>query len=220
LSFGLRQPAAKDDGDETEEQSARDKYHKIVDEIETAIRDASQPGRPRLIFAAASNSGKNDPRAFPANNNRWVICVHASKGNGEDGGINPEIQSGFNFMTLGMGLELMERENFVKNGRARSRFNRVIKSGTSFATPIAAGIAATVLDLASRVDAINPRAKIKLKRPEGMEKMLMLMSTPTPMGGLRDRLYYMAPWHHWKSGWETDASRSRWVWDTINLEID
>ncbi|EXK77688.1 hypothetical protein FOQG_17614 [Fusarium oxysporum f. sp. raphani 54005] len=213
MSFGLRQPAARDNGDEAEEQSARDKYHKIVDEIETAIRDAS----PRLIFAAASNSGKNDPRAFPANDDRWVICVHASEGNGEDGGINPEIQSGFNFMTLGMGLELMERENFVKNGRARSRFKSVVKSGTSFATPIAAGIAATVLDLVSRVDAINPRAKKKLKRPEGMEKMLRLMSTPK--GGLRDRLYYMAPWHHWQSGWEMDASRSRWVWDTINLEV-
>ncbi|KAH7308885.1 hypothetical protein B0I35DRAFT_88127 [Stachybotrys elegans] len=213
MSFGLRQPAARDDGDEAEEQSARYKYHKIVDEIETVIRDAS----PRLIFAAASNSGKNDPRAFPANDDRWVICVHASDGNGEDGGINPEIQSGFNFMTLGMGLELMERENFVKNGRARSRFKSVVKSGTSFATPIAAGIAATVLDLASRVDAINSRAKKKLKRPEGMEKMLRLMSTPK--GGLRDRLYYMAPWHHWESGWEMDASRSRWVWDTINLEV-
>jgi hypothetical protein len=145
-----------------------------------------------------------------------VTCVHASEGNGKDGGINPEIQSGFNFMTLGMGLELMEREVFVKNGRTCSRFKSVVKSGTSFATPIAAGIAATVLDLASRVDAINPRAKEKVKMPEGMEKILRLMSTPK--WDLRDRLYYMAPWHHWTNGWEMDESLRRWVWDTINVE--
>ncbi|KAM7185093.1 hypothetical protein V8F33_012602 [Rhypophila sp. PSN 637] len=213
ISFGLRKPAARDDADEAEKQLARDKYEELAKEIETAIRDAS----PRLIFAAASNSGKNDPRAFPASDAPWVICVHASEGNGKDGGINPEIQSGFNFMTLGMGLDLMKRENFVKNGGERSRFKSVVKSGTSFATPIAAGIAATVLDLASHVDAIKPRVKKKLKSFEGMEKMLRLMSTPK--GDLRDRLYYMAPWHHWKSGWETDESSSRWVWDEINQKV-
>ncbi|KAJ4024685.1 hypothetical protein NW766_000925 [Fusarium irregulare] len=213
MSFGLRPPKVRDDVDEATQQSARDKYDEIVDEIESAFQDAW----PRLIFAAASNSGKNDPRPFPANAGRPVICVHASEGNGEDGRINPEIQSGFNFMTLGMGLELMEKEYFVKKGRACSRLKNVVKSGTSFATPIAAGIAATVLDLASREPTITSRVKRKLKTPEGMERVLRLMSTPK--GDQRDRLYYMAPWHHWTSGWEMDESSRRWVWDTITREF-
>ncbi|RTE81984.1 hypothetical protein BHE90_003558 [Fusarium euwallaceae] len=214
MSFGLTRPAARDDGDEAKEQSALETYNNIVYEVEAAIRKAS----PRLMFAAASNSGKNEPRAFPARDNPYVICVHASEGNGKDGGINPEIGSGFNFMTLGMGLNLMKRENILKNGRASARYKRVVKSGTSFATPIAAGIAATVLDLAARVDEIDERVEEKLKRPEGMEKMLRLMSTPK--GDVRDRMYYMAPWHHWTPGWERDERRRRWVWDTINLQFD
>lgn len=213
MSFGLRQPAARDDRDEAKEQSARDKYIKIVDEIEDAIRKASS----RLIFAAASNSGKNNPRAFPASDDPYVFCVHASNGNGEDGGINPEIQSGFNFMTLGMGLELMELESRIENGRARSTFKRVIKSGTSFATAIAAGIAAAVLDLASRIKVIKPRTKKKLKTREGMKKMLSLMSTSK--GDQGARLCYMAPWLHWKSGWELDESTRICIWETTNSEV-
>ncbi|KAI8674311.1 Peptidase-S8 domain-containing protein [Fusarium keratoplasticum] len=214
MSFGLTRPASRDDGDEVKEQSALETYNNIVHEVEAAIRKAP----PRLMFAAASNSGKNKPRAFPARDNPYVICVHASEGNGQDGGINPEIGSGFNFMTLGMGLDLMKRENIVKNRRALARYKRVVKSGTSFATPIAAGIAATVLDLAARVDEIDERVEEKLKRPEGMEKMLRLMSTPK--GDVRDRMYYMAPWHHWTPGWEREERRRRWVWDTINLQFD
>ncbi|RSL68667.1 hypothetical protein CEP54_002672 [Fusarium duplospermum] len=215
MSFGLTRPAPREDGDQAKEQSALETYNDIVYGVETAIRKAS----PRLMFAAASNSGKNEPRAFPARDNPHVFCVHASEGNGQDGGINPEIGSGFNFMTLGMGLELMNRENILKNGRALARHKRVVKSGTSFATPIAAGIAATVLDLAGRVDEIDERVMEKLKRPEGMEKMMRLMSTPK--GDVRDRMYYyMAPWHHFTPGWEREERKRRWVWDTINLEFD
>ncbi|RSM13598.1 hypothetical protein CDV31_005768 [Fusarium ambrosium] len=214
MSFGLSRPAARDDGDEAKEQSALETYNNIVYEVETAIRKAS----PRLMFAAASNSGKNEPRAFPARDNPYVICVHASEGNGKDGGINPEAGSGFNFMTLGMGLDLMKRENTLKNGRALASYKRVVRSGTSFATPIAAGIAATVLDLAARINEIDERVEEKLKRPEGMEKMLRLMSTPK--GDVRDRMYYMAPWFHFTPGWERVERRRRSVWDTINLEFD
>ncbi|RSM09815.1 hypothetical protein CEP52_003924 [Fusarium oligoseptatum] len=214
MSFGLTQSASRHDGDDAGEHSALEKHHSIVDEIEAAIRKAP----PRLIFAAASNSGRNEPRSFPASDNRYVFCVHASTGNGQDGGINPELGNSFNFMTLGMGLDLLERETFAKNGRAMSRYKKAVKSGTSFATPIAAGIAATVLYLAARVDEIDERVEEKLKRPEGMEKMLRLMSTPK--GDVRGQMYYMAPWHHWTPGWERDEKRRRWVWDTVNLQFD
>ncbi|UPL01136.1 hypothetical protein LCI18_012070 [Fusarium solani-melongenae] len=203
MSFGLTRPASQDDGDPVKGRSGLETYNNIVHEIEAAIRKAS----PRLMFAAASNSEKNGPRAFPARDNPYVICVHASEGNGQDGGINPEMVSGFNFLTLGIGLELIKRENLVKKGRSLATYKRVVKSGTSFATPIAAGIAATVLDLAVRRGEIDERAVEKLKRPEGMEKVLRLISTPE--GDVRDRMYYMAPWLHWKPGWEQEERRRR-----------
>ncbi|KAJ4310138.1 hypothetical protein N0V84_011131 [Fusarium piperis] len=213
MSFGLTRPAARDDGDEAKEQSALERYLNIVDEIDAAIRKAS----PRLMFAAASNSGKNEPRAFPASDNPYVFCVHASTGNGHDGGINPETGSDFNFMTLGMGLDLLERENFTKNGRSRARYKKVVKSGTSFATPIAAGIAATVLDLAARTSAIDKWTRDNLKRFDGMEKMLRLMSTPK--GNVNDRMCYMAPWQHWESGWEREEALRTRVWNEINVKV-
>lgn len=213
ISFGLRHPTAQEDLNREEKRLLSERYIRIVDDIEEAIRNATFQA-PRIIFAAASNNGKNDPRAFPANCEQ-VICVHASEGNGEDGAINPEAESGFNFMTLGMGIELMER--VLQPGKKFPKYRKVIRSGTSFATPIAAGIAATVLDLASRVEAINGRTNKKLRRREGMEKMLRMMSTPKSND--RGQLHYMAPWHHWKSGWEMDAARSRWFWDSINEQF-
>ncbi|KAL2883180.1 hypothetical protein SGCOL_001368 [Colletotrichum sp. CLE4] len=210
MSFGLRPPTAREDGDKVEEERAMKEYEQIVDDIENAIVDASIRSR-RLMFAAASNSGKNEPCAFPARFSQ-VFCVHASEGNGEDGGINPELETGFNFMTLGMGLKLLEKKPGGSSG-----YRKAIKSGTSFATPIAAGIAATVLDLATRVREIKPRAKNKLKRHDMMEKMLQMMSSPK--NDVRDRLCYMAPWHHWKSGWQMNETERRLVWDTINSKL-
>ncbi|KAH6997692.1 peptidase S8/S53 domain-containing protein [Ilyonectria sp. MPI-CAGE-AT-0026] len=158
------------------------KHNEVVDDIENAIREASIKS-PRLMFAAASTNGNNYLRAFPASYDPYVFCVHASEGNGEDGGINPNppAGSGFNFMTLGIGLEVMERL-MPNGGRKFPSYKTVVKSGTSFATPIAAGIAATVLDLAARVEAINTRAENNLRRPEGMKQMLNLMSTHKWLG--------------------------------------
>ncbi|KAI0153424.1 hypothetical protein BJ166DRAFT_532751 [Pestalotiopsis sp. NC0098] len=211
MSFGLRRPEANVERDRNKEHAASNHYRNIIDDIERSIRRASH--NPRIIFAAASNDGKNAERAFPANYQPRVICVHASHGNGEDGGINPPAKSGF--MTLGMGVELSEREWITKGGRDFPKYKKVIKSGTSFATPIAAGIAATVLDLASRVEAIDNQVKDKLSWSEGLEKVLNLMTVPDAQGGLS----YMAPWHHWKSGWETDETEARSVWDTINRQF-
>lgn len=213
MSFGMRHPTAREDGNEEEERRALEKYKEIIDDIEVAIRNASGKS---LFFAAASNSGKNEPRAFPASYHPWVICVHASEGNGQDGGINPELGRGFNFMTLGMGLKLMEWIWDESGKKPAWRYKEVMKSGTSFATPIAAGIAATVLDLAARVNAINHRAKMKLRRTEEMEKILQEMSNANPRYGIQAKLYYMAPWHLWKRGWHRDNNETNLVWGTIN----
>ncbi len=217
MSFGLRPPVPRTDGNQAEERLALENYQHLVDGIETAIRDASVQS-PRIMFAAASNNGKNEKRAFPARYDPWVICVHASDGKGNDGGINPPTGSDANFMTLGVGLELMERQWVHVGGTPRPTYKTVYRSGTSFATLIATGIAATVLDLASRVSAIEDRAREKLKRAEEMRKMLRLMSIPKH--DFCGHYCFLAPWNHWEKHWQANETKSRNAWDSINVLFD
>lgn len=149
---------------------------KINGEIELAS--------PRLFFAAASNGGKNQPRAFPSTHPS-VFCVHASDGNGNEYGINPHHDDKENnIMTLGAGIELYdEREgDFVYMG------------GTSFATAIAAGLAANILELTSRVPGLDKRSKAALKTTDGMRTLFHNMSGPDK-GKPRP---YVAPWRYWE----------------------
>lgn len=87
----------------------------------------------KLIFAAASNGGGNEPRAFPAKE-FGVFCIHVSDGKGNKTGINPPAGYIDNFSTLGHAVE--------------SQWNRETTyiSGSSFSTPIAAAIAANALE--------------------------------------------------------------------------
>jgi Subtilase family len=207
-------PPPLPDGNQDEERKALRDFNDLVDGIQDAIRNASMKA-PRIMFAAASNNGKNGRRVFPARYDPWVICVHASDGKGHDCGINPPTESGANFTTLGMGLELLERR-WVSAGRTRqATYKKVYKSGTSFATPIAAGVTATVLDLAARVSAIEDRTKKKLKRCEEMRKVLRLMSIPKHDFG--DQYCFLAPWNHWAEHWQADEAKCRTAWDSINL---
>jgi hypothetical protein len=187
MSFGLRPPASLEE---------KDKFLEIRGDIEDAIDKAGH----RIIFAAASNSGKNQPRAFPATC-RKVICVHASDGKGEDGGINPEPEPDENFMTLGIAVELLEK------GKS------VYKSGTSFATPIAAGIAANVLAIAARRTELSNRVKQELKKCDGMRTMFRLMSPHKSIPKYR----FVAPWLHWSESWRVKNGS---VWLDIENELN
>lgn len=121
--------------------------------------------------------------------------MYASDGNGQEGGLNPEPEVGFSIMTLGMNVALMARYPFTTTGgRTRMYYYSKSLSGTSLATPIAAGMAAIVLDLATRVNEVSPRTRTKIRRPENMEKVLRMMSTNKDSGN--GRFHYMAPWLH------------------------
>ncbi|KAI1636336.1 pfs domain-containing protein [Biscogniauxia mediterranea] len=96
-----------------------------------------------LLFAAASNSGAKLGRSFPARE-PTVIAVHATDVNGNRSGFSPTAATdNLNIATVGEAVESawpvhlcdeVENPEYVK-----------YKSGTSFATPIAAGIAAFLL---------------------------------------------------------------------------
>ncbi|KAF4432615.1 hypothetical protein FACUT_8303 [Fusarium acutatum] len=131
--------------------------------IESAVSFAT--GKGVMIFAAASNNGALTERARPARRDD-VFCIHASDGLGNKGNMNPTPQEGTrNFSTFGVAVP------------ARYDGKMVCKSGTSFATPIAAGFAATILHFIQTVDyewSIQDRKMFY--RKDGMQKIFVKMS--------------------------------------------
>ncbi|EFX04389.1 extracellular serine protease [Grosmannia clavigera kw1407] len=128
------------------------------------------------IFAAASNGGGNKPRSYPASRPFGVICVHASDGLGNKGGINPTpLKRGDNFLTLGIGIE------------SKWKGNDVIKSGTSFATPVMVAIVANVLKFALHKCDLDSYRFDRLREYDGVCQILRLMARE------RDQYDYVMP---------------------------
>lgn len=99
-----------------------------------------------LMFAAAANNKFNDlefPIGFPARLGDGVICINAHAPNDEPSHSSPrEYKGRANFALPGQGITTIGLGG-----------QRVVKKGSSCATPIAAGIAALVLDFNARMRA-------------------------------------------------------------------
>jgi hypothetical protein len=151
--------------------------------IDTAVDNAIDAGK--LLFVAASNNGGISGRARPARH-EGVICVHASDGKGNKGGMNPTpLPNSDNFSTLGVAVPSQwKREN-------------VWKSGTSFAAPIAAAFAADVLEYAKyKCNNLKARKWKLLHQKRGMRAVLRRMAEQ------RDGYDFIHPGRLWKD-WDT-----------------
>lgn len=101
----------------------------------------------KIILAAAANNGTMDSIMFPANL-PTVICIHAADGAGKPSAGNPPTRPGKDFSILGEAVEsawCCGPMGAITDEQA-ARTKR--KSGTSVATPIAAGVVALILELA------------------------------------------------------------------------
>lgn len=114
-----------------------------------------------IILAAASNKGANAPRAFPARMDN-VIAIHATDGMGNPCGFNPNPwPKVFNLSTLGTDIPSpLEDDKFVPKG-------------TSYSTPIAAGMAANILTLVESFHGPDndDLTQYRAHRREGMQAM-------------------------------------------------
>ncbi|KAI9146885.1 Thermostable alkaline protease [Paramyrothecium foliicola] len=150
------------------------------DAIDAAVERAVEKGK--LIFAAASNNGGISGRARPARNED-VLCIHASDGLGNKGDMNPSpLLDANNFSTLGVAVPF------------RWKGQDVWKSGTSFATPIAAAFAADVLEFCQHKCSLLPRRKQILFRRRGMQVVFREMSEK------RDEYDFVHPGRLWRDG--------------------
>lgn len=139
----------------------------------------------KIIFAAASNGGGNESRAFPASLD-GVFCIHVSDGKGNKVGINPAPVSDDNFSTLGNAID--------------SKWNgeEVYISGSSFAAHVAAAIAANALEfIRHNLAGKNDRPK-DFYTPRGMKELFRCLSDRI------DGYDYVKPWKK-KYMWDNET---------------
>jgi len=115
--------------------------------IEEALKLASS--KDILIFASASNDGRNKKDlCFPAKLS-FVFAIGAADVNGTDAGFSPpRLTNDYQYSVLGVGVSGKSSNVATKcdpsDQQGRS-FSSRVKSGCSFATPIAVGITALLL---------------------------------------------------------------------------
>ncbi|KAM0226893.1 hypothetical protein ACHAPO_011987 [Fusarium lateritium] len=136
-------------------------------------------GQRILFFAAAANEGGNRNEMFAASNQN-VMSIRGSDDRGWACNFNPppDYNAETCFMTLGVDVPGASLVNSDDEG------GEILKSGTSVATPIAAGIAAMLLGYAKIHEKelhllLGPRDKEKLwkiSRISGMSKLFGKMS--------------------------------------------
>jgi subtilisin family serine protease len=140
--------------------------------VKESIRDAFYHGV--TVFAAASNSGAtpNHPVSFPASM-RQVICINSTDGFGNPSAWNPSPTRDRNFSIIGEGIEAAWPTQLGAT-------NAKVASGTSVATPIAAGIAALILQYARQhgPKAMRVRNPERLRDCDEMRKVFQFMTQP------------------------------------------
>ncbi|KAJ4861912.1 subtilase family domain-containing protein [Trichoderma breve] len=135
-------------------------------ELEDALANAH--AKRVLLFAAASNSGGKLGRAYPARDQN-VIAIHATDTDGNRSRFSPTALShDINLATVGEAIESAWPVYLSDNSNSKALR---CKSGTSFATAIAAGIVGFLLlyakiHLPEKADALKSRRRMQalLKR--------------------------------------------------------
>ncbi|RYP30525.1 hypothetical protein DL767_006202 [Monosporascus sp. MG133] len=155
------------------------------DALQAAIDKAY--GKKVLMFAAAANSGGRLGRAYPASSSQ-VICVHSTDTDGNASGFSPTAEP--NAINIATGGESIQSAWPMLLCRDKSNLKCVeSRSGTSYATPIVAGIAAFLLQYA-RLH-LEEREALELKRRERMEALLRRCAVRGPNYQPRDGYFYV-----------------------------
>ncbi|KAM5474251.1 hypothetical protein MauCBS54593_001824 [Microsporum audouinii] len=129
-----------------------------------------------LLFAAASNGGPLTNRAFPASEHLAVFGIHSMDGQGSLSKFNPKpVKTAFNLVALGEAVP----SDWPKGIDGHKEDFRSL-SGTSIATPIAAGFVASLLEYVRQQEAGLPQdSSIMgwLKRSQAIQAILVRFAT-------------------------------------------
>ncbi len=138
-----------------------------IRDIERQITRAVQREKNILVFAAASNDGRNTPRMYPARKSS-VFAIHSTDSNGYTSSFNPPPLTDQNLSIL---REYIESAWLTRDGSGSTR--RL--SGTSFATPIAVCVSAFLLAYVPMVIPDHEALFHKLQSYDGMQSLLQAL---------------------------------------------
>jgi Subtilase family len=122
-----------------------------------------------LVFAAASNDGRNQSRMFPARQ-FTVFAIHSTNGKGTKSDFNPPPAKDENFSILG---EYIESAWLTSTAEGSGSTRRL--SGTSFATPMVVCLSAFLLTYIPILIPEYEKLFHKIQSYEGMRNVLQAM---------------------------------------------
>lgn len=172
-----------------------------------------------LVFAAMSNSGNNNPygAAWPASDSGLTIGIHSCQEAGKRSSSfsPPPVASSHNFMVVGE--QVLTHWPETKGGGFR------LDEGTSFATPVAASMAALILAFErqhlckkNREEAEEMVDLDELRELHGMGRVLRHISVPDRETGHYSYIYPSLLWKDFNRAFEGDRKRVRkHAWDVI-----
>lgn len=147
--------------------------------IDEAIVEAASK---TVIFAAASNVGGNAAVSWPARHHQ-VLCVFATDGEGSRYPKNPSPRADDrNFAILGSSVKGYWPPTLCQSG------NTMHKSGTSCATPIAAGVAGLIIDFLRRCEGHHTGPGFNRRRKRYDDALRVVRTA----GGMRAVFHLMA----------------------------
>ena len=163
--------------------------HEDVPEIAHSLGNAKKQGI--IVMASASNVGANYPITFPARLKNTVFCVGSADGKGSPSVFNPPFMGEEKFSALG---EAVKGARFIQENAdyPSDEVLSVRRDGTSTAVPVAAGIAAFLIDY---VQQFMDRGKGD-ENYENIRKLFIKMSEATVEQSYR----YLAPWYLFGAG--------------------
>lgn len=177
-------------------------FAKPIQVIRKAIEDASKAERPPLFFAAARNDGANENVAWPGRVSE-VMGVGSTDGDGCPSSFNPPCDKHPVLYALGEAVPVT-----AADPSNPSRCTQKFLSGTSCATPVAAGLAANLLACARMATACVPAERRdeyadlprELQRRDGLRAVLRDRMSRTHNCGVASLL----PWHFLSRNRERD----------------
>jgi Subtilase family len=183
-------------------------YRTYMLEIEAAIKACVEAKPPILIFAAAANTGAREDRpAFPASMGS-VFCIYSASGDGIPSAFNPPMRHGNdNFSFIGEAISGAWPVALDRSGAVSSAPEKTL-SGTSLSAPVAASVAALVLEFCrQRPPVLNESCVARIHTYDGMREVFR-----ETMAGKEDRRdMLIQPWRLLDARLRDDLEEARHV---------